>query len=109
LIASSVLAGLAVAAARALWATAGSWRKLGWDAPDAGFGARVATLRDRLPNDLRDASAGPEFDALPFVSLYQLEDEYAAEFANRTVHGVMEPRMGSRRRAGDIAVRWLST
>ena len=49
----------------------------------------MATLRDRLPHDLRDAPAGPEFDALPFVSLFQLEDEYAAEIANRTVHAVM--------------------
>ncbi len=77
-------------AARALWAL--RWKlgeTFGWDAPDAGFGARVATLRDRLPDDLCDAPAGPEFDALPFVSLYQLDDEYAAEIANRTVHAVM--------------------
>jgi Protein of unknown function (DUF2867) len=33
--------------------------------------------------------AGPDFDALPFTSLYMLEDEFAAEVANRTMHGVM--------------------
>jgi hypothetical protein len=49
----------------------------------------VATLRDRLPVDLRDAPSGPDFDALPFTSLYLLEDEWAAEIANRTMNGVM--------------------
>ena len=62
---------------------------LGWDGPDAGLGARVPTLRDRLPADLRDAPSGPDFDALPFTSLYLLDDEWAAEIANRTMHGVM--------------------
>jgi hypothetical protein len=62
---------------------------LGWDGPDAGLGSRVPTLRDRLPVDLRDAPSGPDFDALPFTSLYLLDDEFAAEIANRTVHGVM--------------------
>ena len=76
-------------AARALWSI--RWRLgalLGWDSPDAGLGSRVPTLRDRLPADLRDA-AGPDFDALPFGSLYLLDDEFAAEIANRTMHGIM--------------------
>jgi hypothetical protein len=62
---------------------------LGWDAPDSGVGSRVPTLRDRLPADLRDAPAGPEFDTLPFSSVYLTDNEWAAEIANRTVHGVM--------------------
>ena len=62
---------------------------LGWDDPDAGLGSRVSTLRDRLPADLRDAPSGPDFNALPFTSLYLLDDEWAAEIANRTMHGVM--------------------
>jgi hypothetical protein len=62
---------------------------LGWDGPDAGLGSRVPTLRDRLPPDLRDAAPGPAFDALPFAPLYLLDDEWAAEVANRTMHGVM--------------------
>src|SRR5207248_11172377 len=61
---------------------------LGWDRPDTGVGSSVPTLRDRLPADLRDAPA-PEFDALPFNSLYLIEDEFAAETANQTMHGVM--------------------
>jgi hypothetical protein len=64
-------------------------RLFGWDGPDAGAGFRVPTLRDRLPVDLRDAPSGPDFGALPFTSLYLLEDEWAAEIANRTMHGVM--------------------
>jgi Protein of unknown function (DUF2867) len=77
-------------AARTLWAI--RWKVgelLGWDGPDAGLGSRVPTLRDRLALDLRDAPSGPEFDALPFTSLYLLDDEWAAEIANRTMHGVM--------------------
>ena len=62
---------------------------LGWDGPDTGLGSRVPTLRDRLPADLREAPSGPEFAALPFTSLYLLDDEFAAEIANRTMHGVM--------------------
>jgi Protein of unknown function (DUF2867) len=76
--------------ARALFAL--RWKigeLLGWDSPDAGLGSRVPTLRDRLPADLREAPSGPGFDALPFTSLYLLEDEWAAEIANRTMHGVM--------------------
>jgi hypothetical protein len=62
---------------------------LGWEGSDAGIGSRVPTLRDRLPADLRDAPTGPDFDALPFTPLYLLEDEFAAEIANKTMHGVM--------------------
>jgi Protein of unknown function (DUF2867) len=77
-------------AVETLWAIRWKVGELfGWDAPDAGLGSRVQMLRDRLPTDLRDARAGPEFDALPFTSIYLLEDEWAAEIANRTVHGVM--------------------
>ena len=77
-------------ASRALFAIRWQVGKLlGWDRPDASLGSRVQTLRDRLPEDLRDGPSGPEFDALPFTSLYLLDDEWAAEIANRTVHGVM--------------------
>jgi hypothetical protein len=62
---------------------------LGWEEPDAGLGSRVPTLRDRLPTDLRDGPSGPEFGALPFRSLYLTDDEWAAEIANRTMHGVL--------------------
>ena len=77
-------------AVRMLWAI--RWKVgevLGWDGPADGLGSRVSTLRDRLPADLRDAPSGPGFDALPFTSLYLLDDEWAAEIANRTMHGVL--------------------
>jgi hypothetical protein len=61
----------------------------GWDDAGDGLGSRVHTLRDRLPPDLREHQSGPEFDALPFKSLYLLDDEWAGEIANRTMHGVM--------------------
>jgi hypothetical protein len=76
-------------AARTLWAI--RWKLgelLGWDDPQAGLGSRVPTLRDRLPADLREAP-GPDFDRLPFSSLYLLDDEFAAEIVNRTVHGIL--------------------
>ena len=76
-------------AARALWAIRWKLGELfGWDRTDTGLGSRVPTLRDRLPADLRDAPSGPELGALPFTPLYLLDDEWAAEIANRTMHGV---------------------
>jgi hypothetical protein len=78
-------------AARTLWAI--RWKVgelLGWDRPDGSHGSKRATLRDRLPADLREGPSGPDFDmASPFSSLYLLDDEWAAEIVNRTVHGVM--------------------
>ena len=77
-------------AVRALWLI--RWKAgqlLGWDSPDAGLGSRVPTLRGRLPADLRGAPPGPGFRALPFTPLYLTGDEWAAEIANRTVHGVL--------------------
>jgi len=75
--------------ARMLWAL--RWRLgtlLGWDAPDTGLGARVPALRDRLPKELRDTAA-PDFAVLPFKPLYLTHDEFAAEIANQTMHGVL--------------------
>lgn len=76
-------------AARALWMIRerlGQW--LGWDDPATGLGSRVTTLRERLPADLR-SSPGPDSENSPFSSLYLLDDEWAAEIANRTMHGVI--------------------
>jgi hypothetical protein len=78
------------AAVRALFAI--RWKVgdlLGWDSEDTGVGSRVPTLRDRLPADLRNAGPAPGTGALPFDSLYMTGDEWAAEVANRTVHGVL--------------------
>jgi Protein of unknown function (DUF2867) len=89
-IASADPAQSASRTARMLWAI--RWKVgdlLGWDDEKAGLGSRVPTLRDRLPADLRDAPSGPDFASAPFTSLYLLDDEFAAEVANQTVHGVM--------------------
>lgn len=64
-------------------------RLLRWDGDETGLGARVPSLRDRLPADLRDTAAGLDFRGLPFRPLYVTEDELAAEIANRTMHGVL--------------------
>ena len=61
----------------------------GWDDEDTGIGSRVPTLRDRLPADLRAGPPAPENEALPFSALYLTDDEWAAEVANSTMHGVM--------------------
>jgi hypothetical protein len=77
-------------AARALFAL--RWKLgelLGWDDADTGLGSRVPTLRDRLPADLRETPPGPDYKALPFTPLYLLDEEAAAEVANKTVHGVV--------------------
>ncbi|MFC3451512.1 DUF2867 domain-containing protein [Amycolatopsis speibonae] len=75
---------------RALWSL--RW-KLGallrLDGRDSGLDTRVGSLRDRLPEDLRDTPTGPDEDWLPFTPLYRLDDEFAAEMANRTMHGVL--------------------
>lgn len=77
-------------AARALWELRDKIGELlGWDRPDAGPGSVVPTLRDRLPADLREGPSGPGFDALPATPLYLTDDEFAADGANQTVHGVM--------------------
>ena len=75
---------------RALWAI--RWKVgdlLGWDEPVAGPGSSAPTLRDRLPADLRDGRSGPDFEALPLTPVYLLDDEFAAEVVNRTVHGIL--------------------
>ena len=74
--------------AHALWVIRWKLGELfGWDDPDDGVGQRVPTLRDRLPEDLHHT--GPEFDSLPFDPLYMTDREWAAEAANKTVHGVL--------------------
>jgi hypothetical protein len=75
---------------RALWEA--RWklgRIFGWDDEQGGLGARVPTLRDRFPDDLRAVPTGPRTGKLPFEPLYLLDDEWAAEMANRTVQAVM--------------------
>jgi hypothetical protein len=74
---------------RALWSL--RWKLggvFGLDGQGSGLGSRVTTLRERVPDDLR-AATGPEFETLPFISLYLTDDEFAAEIANQTMHGIL--------------------
>jgi Protein of unknown function (DUF2867) len=61
---------------------------LGLDRRSTGIGGRVPSLRERLPEELRDDSA-PARQASEFTFLYQHGNEWAAEIANRTMHGIM--------------------
>ena len=90
LIASSDPSRSSSAAVRTLFAirwTIGAL--LGWDRKDVGAGSPRATLRDRVPADLRESQSIPSFEALPFTPLYGIGDEWAAEIVNRTVHAIM--------------------
>jgi hypothetical protein len=79
----------ASAVGRVVWAI--RWKLgalLGWDDEDRA--RERPTLRDRLPADLRNGPSGPDFDEKkPFTPIYLLDDEFAAEIVNRTVHGIM--------------------
>ena len=82
--------------ARALWALRGKLGTvLGLDRARSGLDARVASLRSRLPADVLEATRqhereqGQEDGRSPFTFLYQLDNERAAEIANRTMHGVL--------------------
>jgi hypothetical protein len=76
------------------WFGLGRIRVAGEDshAPVGGLsipGTGELSLVSRLPEDLRDTSAGMGFDSLPFAFLYRTDDEFAAELSNQTVHAVM--------------------
>lgn len=60
----------------------------GWDEPEQGLVARVESLRDRLPPDLRQEAAGAAVPNTPFTTVYQLPTECAMELANDTVHAI---------------------
>jgi hypothetical protein len=77
---------------------------LGWDKPAAGTGERVTSLRDHMPNDLRDAPRGPDSADMPLTAVYELDNECARELANKTVHTVMH--LGwAQRTDGDYELR----
>jgi hypothetical protein len=93
----------------------GAWFDLGEISPPVGQdeaglpipGTDETSLRGRLPADLRDRAAGFDFESLPFIPLYRVDQEAAAEIGNRTVHGVVHlswAEKGDRRCEGRMAV-----
>jgi Protein of unknown function (DUF2867) len=69
-------------------------------------GTNETSLADRLSDDLRDTAAA-DLDDTPFVPLYRIVDEYAAELSNRTVHAVLHlawADQGDGRYRGQMAV-----
>lgn len=52
-------------------------------------GTDQVSLTERLPDDLRGTVDGFTFTSLPFDAVYRTDDEFAAEIANKTVHGIM--------------------
>jgi hypothetical protein len=70
-------------------------------------GCRETSLRERLPEDLRNTTADLDFGSLPFDPLYRTDVEFAAELSNRTVHGVVHMAwvdQGKGRYQGQMAV-----
>lgn len=59
---------------------------LGWD--EQADDPTRSSLRQRLPADLRDSPSAVN-PAMGFTPLYQLDDEWAAELINATMHGVI--------------------
>ena len=57
--------------------------------PRRRLGARVADPARPAAGGPPRRPDGPDSAGLPFTSVYLLDDEWAAEIANRTVHGVM--------------------
>jgi len=94
----------------------GSWFNLGRiSTPTEGGGAgglpipgtSEISLRDRLPDDLRDTAGDVDFGSLPFVPLYRTDTEFAAEISNQTVHAAMHLAwvdQGAGRYQGQMAV-----
>ncbi|MFI9155805.1 DUF2867 domain-containing protein [Streptomyces sp. NPDC053367] len=62
---------------------------LKWDEAEHGLGPRNPSLRDRLPEDLRDGPRGPDLKVVPMKSVYQTSDEWVTEVVNKTVHAAM--------------------
>lgn len=67
----------------------GRWFGLGRISVASDGGPPEDSLIGRLPDDLRDSAADLHFHSLPFTILYRTDDEFAAEIANATMHGVM--------------------
>jgi len=92
-------------------------RLLGWDVPAPQLpipDRKETTLKDRLPRDLRNTTAGLKLGSaasdklgVNFAPLYVTDLESAAEISNRTMHGVVHlswVNQGRGRYQGQMAV-----
>lgn len=52
-------------------------------------GDTITSLMARLDQDLRGTAENVRFTGVPMRALYRLDDEFAAEISNATMHGVM--------------------
>jgi hypothetical protein len=71
------------------------------------LGTNETSLAERLPDDLRNTTADPDFGWTPFAPLYRTDVEFAAEMSNRTVHAIMHLAwvdQGEGRYQGQMAV-----
>jgi Protein of unknown function (DUF2867) len=72
----------------------GEW--FGWDEPEERPipGCTETTLKDRLPEDLRDTATHPTIGGVlkqgGLVPLFRTQTEWAGEVSNATVHGVIQ-------------------
>ena len=78
---------------------------LGWDRRRTASARACRRFATACPPTCATARPGPDFDALPFDPLYLLDDEWAGEIANRTMHGVCISA-GSPTGAAATAARW---
>jgi hypothetical protein len=62
---------------------------LGLDEHASGIGSRVASLRDRLPDDLKTGPTGPALPGKPFAPVYLTDREWVAEIANSICHALL--------------------
>jgi hypothetical protein len=79
------------APARVVWRfreRLGEWLHLD-GGPEPIPGTNENTLASRLPEGLRGTAAAAKFEVLPFSSLYLTDVDFAAEFSNQTMHGVL--------------------
>ena len=73
--------------------------------PDAGSGRACRRCATGCRRTCATGPRGRTFDALPFTPLYLIDDEFAAEIANETMHGVMHLGWVADGRAA-TAARW---
>jgi hypothetical protein len=68
---------------------------LGWDDPSVGVGARVASLRDRLPSDIRDAPRGLDDEHSLVSGVLTVDNPAPGTWTKKSPTLWLSPRAGS--------------